>query len=288
MSRTLFMRLVQGGTLVASVVSLTSLCWAVEPAGGAPDPAEAPAAAEPSSDDLESGSTSEPVSPTSRTWLRDTRASKSVQNTDADAAKGGTTPVVFGFLLLAGLAGAAMLLRMRRRATPTVLSRSPIRVVSTTKLSPKSSLVAVDVNGRVLLLGVTDGSVSELGWLEDDAEAEADLEEGEDMSPLQPAGVPRGFKDVLGGILGGSGTGRSRFASGAEVAPMLAESTQDVLRRRTVTSNAESATQSRRGVPRSSPLRALNDGMGAETSARSEPDSVRIEAQAAGLARRRR
>jgi hypothetical protein len=58
-----------------------------------------------------------------------------------------------------------------QRRKPTLKSGSVVvstmKVRQVTRLSSKAQLVAVEVQGRTLLLGTTDVSITHLGWLED-------------------------------------------------------------------------------------------------------------------------
>ena len=69
--------------------------------------------------------------------------------------------------LLAGLAAAALLLRKRRSPIAALASDFRVDVLGTTRIGPKAHAVVAAVTGRVLLLGVTDGSVERLAWLDD-------------------------------------------------------------------------------------------------------------------------
>jgi flagellar biogenesis protein FliO len=75
-----------------------------------------------------------------------------------------------GVLLLVGvLGGSALYLRSKKHKTPKA-RLAQLRVLGSTKLGGRASLVLAEVAGRKILLGVTDGSVNKLGWLEPDAE----------------------------------------------------------------------------------------------------------------------
>lgn len=87
-----------------------------------------------------------------------------------------------GVLLLTSvLGGTALYLRSKKNRVPKA-RLSQLRVVSSTKLGGRAQLVLAEVDGRKILLGVTDSSVRKLGWI--DALAQEDEE-------LAPAGRPR-------------------------------------------------------------------------------------------------
>jgi len=72
-------------------------------------------------------------------------------------------------MLLLGLAGAVLLLRQRRDATPP----PRLRVLSRAGLARDASLVLVEVDGRPMLLGVGRDGVrllAETGWTGPEAE----------------------------------------------------------------------------------------------------------------------
>jgi flagellar biogenesis protein FliO len=75
-------------------------------------------------------------------------------------------------VILLGLASAAIYMRFKRQTTlPLSPSESRLTVLSSSRVGPKAFAVTAHVGGRVLLLGVTDQNVTNLGWL-DPPEAE--------------------------------------------------------------------------------------------------------------------
>jgi flagellar biogenesis protein FliO len=70
-------------------------------------------------------------------------------------------------VILLGLAGAAIFMRFKRQTTlPLSPSESRLTVLSSSRVGPKAFAVTAHVGGRVLLLGVTDHNVTNLGWLD--------------------------------------------------------------------------------------------------------------------------
>jgi flagellar biogenesis protein FliO len=64
--------------------------------------------------------------------------------------------------------------RKRRRGLGALKASSGLRVLESTRLGPKAALVTAAVGRRVILLGVTDQTISKLGWLpadDDDTDA---------------------------------------------------------------------------------------------------------------------
>ena len=92
-------------------------------------------------------------------------------------------------LLTALLGGTALYLRSKKIKLPKQ-KLSQLRVISSTKLGGRAQLVLAEVDGRKLLLGVTDGSVRKLDWLD----AEAHEEEDELMPAVRPRLVAAGVE----------------------------------------------------------------------------------------------
>jgi len=82
------------------------------------------------------------------------------------------------------LGGSALYLRSKKNKLPKARLAN-LRVVGATKLGGRAQLVLAEVEGRKILLGVTDSSVSKLGWMD----AEQTQEEEED--DFVPAARPR-------------------------------------------------------------------------------------------------
>jgi flagellar biogenesis protein FliO len=225
-----------------------------------PAPVEEPPAAEPK-----------------RSWLRQPRATAS-NKVEAESSSDWSLSVL-ALVLLGGLAGAAVVMKLRRGAPAPWLPPAAVRVITTTRLSPKASLITAEVHGRVLLLGVTDASVTELGWLDGNPSAESSLQTGEREldedrgTPLPPnVGAARaGFGQVLGSVFraGQPKAKEAEFRGNPNVAALIAaRDTRDV-----VSTNYSRATA---GVERRS------------ASPRADHDAPQVETQVAGLARRRR
>lgn len=212
-----------------------------------------------------------------RSWLRQPRETR--EDKADEKSSGDWTLSVLALVMLGGLAGAAVVMKLRRGAPAPWLPPAPVRVLSTTRLSPKASLITAEVHGRVLLLGVTEETVTELGWLDgtseslaaanDDADA-AEEHRGASAVNTEPA---RGFGQVLGTVFraGERKPKDVEFRGNPNVAALIAaRETRDVVS----TNYSRAAAGAER---RSSPnLRAA------------EPEAARVETQVAGLVRRRR
>lgn len=209
-----------------------------------------------------------------RTWLRQPHEAK---GPSAEQTKdSGVSLTVAAFLLLGALAGGAIFMRVKRPGAKPWLPAAPVRVLSTTKIGPKATLVTADIHGRVMLLGVTEGSVTELGWL--DAASDTDGVIGRELDddvpqrrsepPSSVASPSRAaFGQALNNVFGNEGRGKElEFRGNPSVAALIAaRETRDVV-----------TTSFNRGGDRR--------GAGAQTV----PESGRVETQVAGLMRRRR
>jgi flagellar biogenesis protein FliO len=82
---------------------------------------------------------------------------------------------LLALLLVAGLGGGALWLQRRKAKAVTPAGvESRLMLLSSTRIGPKAFAVSAEVNGRVILLGVTDQQVTNLGWL-DPPELESEL-----------------------------------------------------------------------------------------------------------------
>jgi flagellar biogenesis protein FliO len=121
-----------------------------------------------------------PTATPERTWLRQAAQPKSSTSPVRQVAFGRWLAVA----VLVGLSGLALWKGSRRRQSMPTLASSRIQLGSITRLTPKAQLAVVTVNGRCMLLAVTDTSVSRLMWL-DEAAADEDSDFG-----LDPAELP--------------------------------------------------------------------------------------------------
>ncbi|MGC4064331.1 MAG: flagellar biosynthetic protein FliO [Polyangiaceae bacterium] len=100
----------------------------------------------------------------SRDWLRRPPKATPVNGTSARLPI--TSWVAVGGL--GAVAGYVLWRRRRLSPRPTQASVTAMRIRQVTRLSAKAQLVAVEVQGRTLLLGATDVSITNLGWLDED------------------------------------------------------------------------------------------------------------------------
>lgn len=186
-------------------------------------------------------------------------------------------------LLTAVLGGTALYLRSKKTRLPKQ-KLAQLRVVGSTKLGGRAQLVLAEVDGRKILLGVTDSSVRKLGWLEADA-VTAEQEEfslgprprlvaaGVDLAARAPRVVAepepepvvaqpkRSFRDLLASAVGNIG----HRPDDDSIALTLAAETKD-----TFTRSTPRATE-RRPVE---PVPARRAG---------NPQMIDLEGQAKGL-----
>jgi flagellar biogenesis protein FliO len=219
-----FLRHMAASALALSGALATSTpSHGLEPAGkterAASEPASLPAAPEapaPAASPSPAVSAAETPSPTPapagpaapRSWLA--QGSGATPEAATDESSGSRTGLTVGaVLLLLGLAAAAIVMRYKRQnLSPLGPSESRLTVLSSSRVGPKAFAVTAHVNGRVLLLGVTDHTVTNLGWLEpregepaaqgvraegDDGADEDDLPEDYPGSALRASRVPPAF-----------------------------------------------------------------------------------------------
>jgi flagellar biogenesis protein FliO len=103
-----------------------------------------------------------PAEPPHRAWLG---ASGHKSASIASAPRPSMTRSWIALGVAAALGGLAFYLRSAKPKTKQS-AIDKLRVLSSTKLAARASLVIVDVSGQRLLLGVTDASVNKLGWLD--------------------------------------------------------------------------------------------------------------------------
>ena len=151
---------------------------AVEPAGGAPYPPGTSALDDPALDPEAPDASVE-----ERAWLSPAGSGDSPLATSS--SPGSSAFTLLGLLLVAGIGGAALWLQRRKRAaSPAAQIESRLTLLSSTRVGPKAFAVSAEVNGRVLLLGVTDHTVTHLGWLDPpELDATVPAEEGEAELP---------------------------------------------------------------------------------------------------------
>ncbi len=197
---------------------------------------------------------------------------------------------------MVGLGGYALYAKKKRAAQNPLKGSGGLRVIESARLGPKAALVTAVVGRRVILLGVTEQSVSKLGWLTPAAPGESDDEEedaaGDDepatefddaseppsAAPVRPAVArnepPRGKARPSDGSFASrlrSALGTTAPATADDALATSAQLTRDVVdvgrsRRRARTPNKDKD--------------AARSGSGADEA------MIDVEAQAAGLIRR--
>jgi flagellar biogenesis protein FliO len=192
--------------LVAGLAALGASwpAFALEPAGGSPEPAVAGARDTEGQDASVQEAPSEPAARNAgaqRSWLA--RGNDSALTTTPSESSGTSTGLTLGAVVIVlGLGAGAIALRFKRqKLAPLSPSESRLTVLSSSRVGPKAFAVTAHVGGRVLLLGVTDHSVTNLGWLDAQepdapalgrAEAESEPEaEGDELPDDYPGSALR-------------------------------------------------------------------------------------------------
>jgi flagellar biogenesis protein FliO len=119
------------------------------------------------------------AAPKTPAWLAPKSASKPPQ-VGAGAPRMGLGRSLIALLSVSVLGGTALYLRSKKKNAPKA-RLAQLRVVGATKLGGRAQLVLAEVNGRQILLGVTDASVRKLGWMDSEA-----AEEEEELSSARP------------------------------------------------------------------------------------------------------
>lgn len=207
-------------------------------------------------------------------WLAPKSAAKPPKVVAAGPSVGlGRSLAVLCFVSVLG--GSALYLRSKKHKVPKA-RLAHLRVVGSTKLGGRAQLVLAEVNGRQILLGVTDGSVRKLGWMDAEPAEEEDfvpaarprlVAAGVDLgarSPrmaVEPDPVPskRSFRDLLASAVGNLGNRPDDDSA----ALTLAAETQDTFTRST---------------PRTAEKRSLE-----ATRKNGNPQMIDLEGQAKGL-----
>jgi len=162
-------------------------------------------------------------------WLRPTPKAAA----SALATKQGPSPLRIGGMLalVAALGGVAYYAHRRRRPALAGAAKEQPRVLGSTRIGPKATAVVVEIAGKRILLGVTEHSVNNLAWLDDEQNQAVD----EEVSSMRAAPAarpsvapelagPSGFLKLLRNAVG-SGAAAKVVASDE-----LARSTRDEVR----------------------------------------------------------
>lgn len=193
-----------------------------------------------------------------RGWLKEEAAAP------AKAASDGNGFTALALVILLALGGAALYLKQRRGEQKEVRVASTLRVLSQVRVGPKANLVTVAVSGRVMLLGVTETNVANLGFIGEDGEEAISGAAPDNVLSLERAAVSKErFEQELDQSLSRSVS----FAGNPEVASLLVEKSEDV-------------------VLNTRPVRAAQKPKAAP--AVKETRAARVEDQVLGLLRRRK
>jgi flagellar biogenesis protein FliO len=155
-------------------------CWfasensqALEPAGGPAEPpsissssdapVSPPLAPEEQPDASVAAEPSE--APQERSWLA--RGSPRADEAPAEGPARRSGLTLGAVVIIVGLGvGAVVLRQKRRKLAPIAAMESRLDILSSSRVGPKAYAVTAHVGGRVMLLGVTDHSVTHLCWID--------------------------------------------------------------------------------------------------------------------------
>jgi flagellar biogenesis protein FliO len=296
---------------------------ALEPAGGPPQAEASAAGSQPDASVEDTTTATDRTAPTTaRSWLARSSSAPVVESA-AQAASGNSTGFTLGAVLIVlALGAAAVVLRFKKqKQLPLAPSESRLTVLSSSRVGPKAYAVTAHVNGRVLLLGVTDHNVSNLGWLDarepeaqiagreepeaDEAESDDDLPDDYPGSALRASKPPptfasasdlRRFQEVLRGAVQ-SRTDLPMRPSYAppppsDAATQLAAQTSDVvgagaLAKPAMPVSLRRKRRARESLPPRDPRAreslSPREPRAAAGRATSSPDAASVEGQVAGL-----
>jgi flagellar biogenesis protein FliO len=183
--------------------------------------------------------------PAASAWLASRPAPKAATG---KSALPGTGRMIGLVLVLGTLAVATLYLKKRNRGeVKRAAAPKRLSVLSSTRIGPKAHAVVISINGRQMLLGVTDSSVERLAFM-DELEEERDEREHEPelrlavpgrlaaqaaraATPPEP-GQSRGFAEMLK-----TAFRKPTPAPDADAALLLAAETHDVVGGKPVVSN---------------------------------------------------
>jgi len=110
------------------------------------------------------------------TWLAARPAPKAAAATGRSALPS-SGRLLGGLLVLGALGAAAFYLKRRGRAAESPkLAQPRLAVLASARIGHKAHAVVISVSGRQMLLGVTEGSVKRLAFIDDLAEEESERE----------------------------------------------------------------------------------------------------------------
>jgi flagellar biogenesis protein FliO len=128
-----------------------------------------------------------------RSWLSPRKGFSTLTSTDGKSPS--SRGWGLGLFLFACAGGTLLLVLKKKKLSPKV--GGELQVLTSTRLGPKSQLVIAQVDGRRILLGVTDGSIQRLAWLKRKPQnAEVTITEKEPEA-VRPAGFAAVLNDAF-------------------------------------------------------------------------------------------
>ncbi len=122
-----------------------------------------------------------------RNWLAAPTVRSAEVPLHSSSSLGGLSLTLATLLVLA-LGGSALLLRLKRRQAlgPELGKQGELVLLSSSRLGSKAQAVSLAAGGRVMLLGVTEQSVTHLAWLDGD-DAEPPLRQSAPVEASEPS-----------------------------------------------------------------------------------------------------
>ena len=141
------------------------------------------------------------------------------------------------------MGGTAFYLRRKKQGALAVPAGSRLTIVETVRVSPRAQVVLTQVNGRLLLLGVTDRSVHRIAWagrasfepkhVSARAIVNEDVDDAPTMRPAAPAArAPSGPSRPFQGMLDALKRVSTNAPPPSNAALQIAEETVDTYERR--------------------------------------------------------
>ncbi len=191
-------------------------------------------------------------------------------------------------LAVGGIGGAAFYMRRRKQTRLVAPTTSRLQIVETVRVSPRAQVVLTQVNGRLLLLGVTDRSVHRIAWAGRVTDAprgaaqRRDVNEFDDAAPTmrpKPAASPRPFQAMLDALKGA----RTSAPPPSDAALQIAAETTDTYERRSPANSNRLSSVPATTTTTTAALRSLEALVAAVPAAASVAP---LEGQVSGLRRR--
>jgi flagellar biogenesis protein FliO len=128
-----------------------------------------------------------------RSWLSPRKGFGALTTADGKSASNRGWGI--GLFALACVGGAVLVFLKKKKVI--LRGSTELQVLTSTRIGPKSQLVIAEVDGRRILLGVTDGSIHRLAWLKRKKKVEAEVALEESAPVVRPAGFAAVLNDAF-------------------------------------------------------------------------------------------